>query len=50
MLCDSELDVFRAVLGEGVVIERTEHIMAGARRCVYRIRTARALLLEAEKN
>jgi len=50
MLCDSELDVFRAVLGEGVVIERTEHIMAGARRCVYRIRTARAPLLESEKN
>lgn len=50
MLCDSELDVFRAVLGEGVVIERTEHILEGARRCVYRIRTARALLVEAETN
>jgi len=50
LLCDSELDVFRAVLGEGVVIERTEHIMAGARRCVYRIHTARAPLLESEKN
>ena len=38
-LCDSELDVFRAILGEGVVIKRTEHMLAGARRCVYRIRT-----------
>jgi len=36
MLCDSELDVFRAVLGDGAVIERTEHMLAGARRCVYR--------------
>ena len=39
-LCDAELEVFRAILGEGVVIERTEHMLAGARRCVYRIRTA----------
>ena len=37
-LCDAELDVFRAILGKGVTIERTEHMMAGARRCVYRIR------------
>ena len=40
MLCDSELDIFRAILGEGVVIERTEHMLAGARRCVYRMRPA----------
>ncbi|MGK0239698.1 MAG: putative ArsR family transcriptional regulator [Candidatus Pelagisphaera sp.] len=38
-LCDAELEVFRAILGEGVVIERAEHMMAGTRRCVYRIRT-----------
>jgi predicted ArsR family transcriptional regulator len=37
-LCDAELEVFRAILGRQVVIERTEHMMAGARRCVYRIR------------
>ena len=37
-LCDAELEVFRAILGEGVVIERTEHMMMGARRCAYRIR------------
>jgi iron-sulfur cluster biosynthesis transcriptional regulator SufR len=36
-LCGKELDVFQAVLGEGVAIERTEHIVAGARRCAYRV-------------
>lgn len=36
-LCRSELGVFRAVLGIGVTVERTEHILAGARRCAYRI-------------
>lgn len=39
-LCDAELEIFRAILGEGVVTERTEHLIAGARRCVYRIRAA----------
>jgi len=37
-LCDAEFEVFRAILGKGVAIERTEHMLAGARRCVYRIR------------
>lgn len=36
-LCGGELEMFRAVLGERVSIERTEHILAGARRCAYRI-------------
>jgi len=36
-LCGKELEVFQAVLGEDVVIERTEHIVAGARRCAYRV-------------
>jgi iron-sulfur cluster biosynthesis transcriptional regulator SufR len=36
-LCDAELEVFRAILGKGVTIERTEHMTAGGRRCVYRI-------------
>ena len=40
-LCDAEMEVFRAILGEGVTIERAEHMMAGARRCVYRIRTGK---------
>jgi predicted ArsR family transcriptional regulator len=35
--CRSELDVFRAVLGPDVMVERTDHILAGARRCAYRI-------------
>jgi predicted ArsR family transcriptional regulator len=35
--CRSELEVFRDVLGAGVEIERTEHLLAGARRCAYRI-------------
>ncbi|QKK16126.1 helix-turn-helix transcriptional regulator [Rhizobium indicum] len=33
--CRSELETFRAVLGADV--ERSEHILAGARRCAYRI-------------
>lgn len=36
-LCRQELEVFRAALGRDVVIERTDHILAGARRCAYRI-------------
>lgn len=37
-LCRSELALFRAALGPGVEVERLEHILAGARRCAYRIR------------
>ena len=39
-LCASELEVFQAVLGEDVAITRTEHIVAGARRCAYRVAAA----------
>lgn len=39
-LCSAELEVFEAVLGEDVRIERTEHILEGARRCVYRVTEA----------
>jgi predicted ArsR family transcriptional regulator len=35
--CRSELEVFRRVLGPDVRVERTEHQLAGARRCAYRI-------------
>jgi predicted ArsR family transcriptional regulator len=35
--CRSELALFRETLGEGVSVEREEHIVSGARRCVYRI-------------
>ena len=36
-LCAAELAVFRAVLGPDVSVERTDHILAGARRCAYRV-------------
>ncbi len=36
-LCGGEMDLFRALLGKNATIERTEHIVAGARRCAYRI-------------
>jgi len=36
-LCRSELAIFRAVLGDDVTVERIDHILAGARRCAYRI-------------
>jgi predicted ArsR family transcriptional regulator len=36
-LCSTELDLFRAVLGTNIAIERAEHIVAGDPRCVYRI-------------
>jgi predicted ArsR family transcriptional regulator len=37
-LCRIEQQVFQAVLGPEVTVERIEHIPAGARRCAYRIR------------
>ena len=40
-LCRSELAVFRAVLGPDVTIERVDHILAGARRCAYRVTPVR---------
>jgi predicted ArsR family transcriptional regulator len=36
-LCAKELEVFQAVLGPKVLVERAEHIVAGARRCAYRV-------------
>jgi predicted ArsR family transcriptional regulator len=36
-LCKNELKVFSDVLGKGASIAREEHILAGARRCVYRV-------------
>lgn len=36
--CRAEKDVFQAVLGKSVSIERTEHIVGGGRRCTYVIR------------
>lgn len=36
-ICAAELSVFRAALGPGVDLERTEHLLTGARRCAYRV-------------
>ena len=35
--CRSELALFRDALGKDVRVEREEHILAGARRCAYRL-------------
>lgn len=35
--CRSELALFERCLGHGLTVERTEHLLAGARRCAYRI-------------
>ena len=34
-LCRSELQIFQLCLGDGVRVERIEHVLAGARRCAY---------------
>ena len=36
-LCQSELNIFRQLLGPECHIERTEHIVRGERRCRYRV-------------
>ncbi|MFZ4874496.1 helix-turn-helix transcriptional regulator [Janthinobacterium sp. Mn2066] len=36
--CRSELAIFQRVLGEGCTVERSEHVLDGGRRCVYKIR------------
>jgi predicted ArsR family transcriptional regulator len=38
--CRSELEIFRDALGRDAAVERVEHILAGARRCAYRITRA----------
>jgi len=35
--CRSELQLFQEVAGPGATLRREEHLLAGARRCVYRI-------------
>ena len=39
-LCRSELEVFRAALGDGVTIDREQHLLSGDQRCAYRITPA----------
>ncbi|HCF25674.1 MAG TPA: MarR family transcriptional regulator, partial [Cyanobacteria bacterium UBA11049] len=36
-LCSKELEVFQLLLGENALIERSEHIVAGARCCTYQV-------------
>ena len=36
-ICRAELELFQDVLGPDCMVERTDHILAGARRCAYRI-------------
>ena len=38
-LCRNELELFRAAIGEAGEVERSEHLLSGDQRCVYRIRT-----------
>jgi predicted ArsR family transcriptional regulator len=45
--CQSELHLFREVLGAGVAVERIEHMQEGARRCAYRIATSTILAKSA---
>ena len=35
--CRSELQLFQEVIGDDASVTREEHLLAGARRCVYRI-------------
>lgn len=39
-LCRSELAVFREALGRDAVVERIDHVLAGGRRCAYRVTAA----------
>jgi predicted ArsR family transcriptional regulator len=36
-LCRDELSIFKAAIGKGIPVERVEYILAGSRRCAYRI-------------
>lgn len=45
-LCANELDLFRAAVGPGAEVERTQHLLSGDERCVYRIRTRTPLAKE----
>lgn len=41
-LCTAELDVFQRVLGPTVKVTRVQHVLAGDRRCAYRVEPATA--------
>jgi len=40
--CRSELAIFQRVLGDDCTVERSEYLLEGGRRCVYRIVPVRA--------
>ena len=40
--CRDELSLFRDLLGQSVSVTRSEHVLAGARRCAYRVEPAAA--------
>lgn len=35
--CQAELELLRAVLAESASVERTDHLLAGGRRCAYKV-------------
>lgn len=41
-ICAAELEVFQTALGPDVSLERTEHLLTGARRCAYRVVSKRS--------
>ena len=42
--CRAELELFQEVLGQEASVKREQHLLAGARRCVYRISQRKPLL------
>ena len=37
-LCQNELELFREAIGSDAEVERTQHLLSGDERCIYRIR------------
>ena len=36
-VCRTELEVFQAALGDDVIVQREQHLLAGDQRCAYRV-------------
>lgn len=47
--CRSELKLFRETLGAEADVQREQHLLAGARRCVYRIRRRAGTAAKAKR-
>lgn len=43
-ICESELNTFKALMGGEVEVKRADHIIAGDRRCVYKITKSKELV------